>query len=487
VTERFDVAVVGGGSAAFEAAIAARAGGAERVVLLEKAPEAEFGGNARFSHTGFRFCHSGSDEIRRFLPNLPQDEFDRMVFPPYTPDDFLADLAVTNSGRMDPRLAHVLAEQSNAAAHWLLASGLEFQPNKSVVVDGLRHFEPGAPLQAAGGMRGGLNQLHHWLRLARDRGIDVRFAAPVTGLIGSADRVLGVRVGGTGGSYCVHAGATILCAGGFQANAALRREYHGPAAVEAKVKGSRHDTGEVLLMALELGAGRSGGWTEGNYVPTDPACPAVESSNTGNRFSYAYGITVDREGRRFVDEGANFRSHTLQSMGAAILGRPGAIAYQLFDRVGVELLQRERYEETIPATADTIEALAGAIGLDPERLGRTVTEFNDSIDLDVRFVPTSLDGRSTSGITPPKSNWATAIAEPPFVAYPVTAGILFSYGGLLIDEGARVLRADGDPIPGLYASGDILGLFYGGDPSGTGQTRNAVFSLLAGRAAAMGE
>jgi tricarballylate dehydrogenase len=484
LTERFDVAVVGGGSAAFEAAVAARHAGAERVVLLEKAPEAEFGGNARFSHTGFRFCHSGKDEIRRFLPRVPVEEFDRMVFPPYTTDDFLRDLATTSRGRMDARLARVLAERSNAAAHWLLGSGLAFQPNKSVLVEGRLHFEPGAPLQAAGGMRGGLNQLHHWLRLAHDLGIDIRFEAPVTGLIGSTHRVSGVRVEGGDGSYSVEAGATILCAGGFQANAALRRRFLGPAAVDAKVKGSRHDTGEVLLMALDLGAARSGGWAEGNYVPTDPTCPPVESSNSGNRFSYAYGITVNREGRRFIDEGANFRSHTLQWMGAAILEQPGGTAYQLFDQQGVALLQRERYDEAVPALGETIEGLAEAIGIDPDRLRRTVTEFNDSVHLDVPFDPATLDGRSTSGITPPKSNWATAITEPPFVAYEVTAGILFSYGGLLIDEGARVLGTDGAPIPGLYASGDILGLFHGGDPSGTGQTRNAVFSRLAGAGAA---
>src|SRR4030095_8074231 len=96
---------VGGGSAAFEAAVASRQAGAERVVMLEKAPEAEFGGNARFSHTGFRFVHAGADEIRSFVPDLDDGTFARMHIPPYTRTEFLGDLDRVTQGRIDPNLA----------------------------------------------------------------------------------------------------------------------------------------------------------------------------------------------------------------------------------------------------------------------------------------------------------------------------------------------------------------------------------------------
>ena len=485
MTEGYDVVVAGGGSAAFEAAIAAREAGATRVLLLEKAPLAEIGGNARLSHTGFRFCHAGRDEIARFLPAIPAEELAGMVFPAYTVEDFVGDLVSTSRGRIDPILARTLAEGSNPAAHWLLDHGLAFEPNKSIVVDGLRHFEPGAPLQAAGGLRGGAGQVRHWLGLAARLGVEVRTDTPVTGLVGSPDGVTGVRIRPEGGAEdAVPASATILCTGGFQADATLRARYLGDAATGVKVKGSRHDTGEVLMAALELGAARAGAWDEGNMVPTDPDSDPFEGSNAANRFSYAYGITVDGSGERFVDEGQDVRSRTLQVMGDAILRRPGARAWQLFDQRGISLIQTERYQSSAPLAADTIEGLALAMGVDPTRLARTVAAFNAGVDDTTPFDPAVLDGRSTHGLVPPKSNWAVALDRPPFVAYPVTAGVLFSYGGLRIDARARVLRDDGRPIPGLFASGDIVGLFHGGDPSGAGQTRNVVFSVRAGRGAA---
>ena len=359
--------------------------------------------------------------------------------------------------------------------------GLRFEPNKPASVGGRLHLEPGAPLQAAGGLRGGLTQLEHWRRVAAALEIEIRTEAPVLDLVGDAARVEGVAM--ADGSV-IAAGATILCAGGFQADPDARARHYGAAGRRAIVKGSRHDTGEVLMATLRLGAARAGAWDEANVVPTALDAPPAESGNLGNRFSYPYGITVDRSGRRFVDEGSDFRSQTLQAMGSAILARPDALAFQLFDQVGVRLLQHERYRTSQPVRARTIADLAHAIDVDPVRLRDTVAAFNAAVDERVPFDPAVLDGRSTVGIDPPKSNWAMPLAEPPFVAYPVTAGILYSYGGLRIDPGARVLAEDGRPIPGLFAAGDIVGLFHGGDPSGAGQTRNTVFGRLAGEHAA---
>src|SRR5947209_10892384 len=117
--DRCDIIVIGGGSSAFEAAVAAREAGAERVVMLEKAPEAEYGGNARYSGTGFRFVHAGSEEIRQFVPDVDDAVFDTMVIPPYPADDFLADLDRMTQGRMNRVLAQTLVNESNAAIHWM--------------------------------------------------------------------------------------------------------------------------------------------------------------------------------------------------------------------------------------------------------------------------------------------------------------------------------------------------------------------------------
>src|SRR4051794_17071457 len=100
-----DTIVIGGGSAALEAAIAARQAGAGSVVMLEKAPKQESGGNAQFSHVGFRFVHSGPQELREFFPQVPEERFRRMQIPAYTRQNFLDDLNRVTQGRIDPVLA----------------------------------------------------------------------------------------------------------------------------------------------------------------------------------------------------------------------------------------------------------------------------------------------------------------------------------------------------------------------------------------------
>ena len=123
--EACDIVVIGGGSSAFEAAVAAREAGAQRVVMLEKAPESEYGGNARYSGTGFRFVHAGAAEIRRFIPDVDDTLFATMAIPAYGADEFMADLDRMTQGRMNRELAQTLVEQSNAAVHWMREAGIK--------------------------------------------------------------------------------------------------------------------------------------------------------------------------------------------------------------------------------------------------------------------------------------------------------------------------------------------------------------------------
>src|SRR5262252_3264435 len=189
--ETCDIIVIGGGSAAFEAAVAARQAGAERVVMLEKASEAEYGGNARYSGTGFRFVHAGAAEIRRFIPDVDDALFATMTIPPYGADDFMADLDRMTQGRMNRELARTLVEQSNAAVHWMRETGIKWEPLKEhAKVDGKRYFERGIAIHVAGG---GPGQLAQWRRVAEEQGIEIRFESPVCGVQGDLRRVEGVR------------------------------------------------------------------------------------------------------------------------------------------------------------------------------------------------------------------------------------------------------------------------------------------------------
>ncbi len=486
--ETCDVIVIGGGSSAFEAAVSARQSGAEKVVMLEKAPEAEYGGNARFSHTGFRFCHSGRDEVREFIPDVEQDVFDAMEINPYTKEEFLGDLNRVTEGLIDEDLADMLAGESNAAAHWALETGIEWVPEKWAEVNGRYHFEPGRNVQTRGGGKG---QLEQWREIATKLGIEIRFESRVSAIYGNNRRMEGVRVAAEEGEYDLLSDATIACAGGFQANPEMRARYLGDNADLLKVRGSKHDTGEVLNMILSMGARATGHWQGAHQTPIDAGAPSFETpvleggkGNSMNRYDYSHGITVNSLGQRFFDEGESFHSYTYAKTGRAVRGQPGNIAYQIYDQKGLDRFRHGRDQKATHEEADTIEELAKKVGLNPAILGATVKEYNAAVADEIPFDASKLDGKCTRGITPVKSNWAQKIDAPPYRAYPVSGGITFTFGGLAISTDAEVLNTSNQPIRGLYASGDILGLFYHNYPSCTGQTRNLVFSRKAGRNAA---
>jgi tricarballylate dehydrogenase len=257
----------------------------------------------------------------------------------------------------------------------------------------------------------------------------------------------------------------------------------------AKVRGTPYNTGEGLQLALDAGAQPFGNWSGCHAIQWDAAAPTfgdLELTNLLSKQSYPQAIVVNRDGRRFLDEGADYRNYTYAKYGAEILKQPGAIAYQLFDAQTAPLLRQDEY--TAPGVsryeAATIRDLAAQIGVDPDALDATIREFNASIN-DAPFNPAVKDGKRTFGIAPPKSNWALPLDTPPFLAFAVTCGITFTFGGVKIDSGARVLDRANRPIPGLHAAGEVVGgLFYHNYPGGSGLSSGMVFGRRAGATAA---
>lgn len=486
--ERCDVVVIGGGTAAFDAAVAARQHGAGRVIMLEKADESEHGGNARFSGTGFRFWHRGAEEIREFLPDIGDDYFNTLQIAPYTKDDFFADLERMTLGRIDPVLGRILVEDSNAAVRWMKDAGIRWEPLKEHArIGNKRYFERGIVIHVAGG---GLGLLEQWRRIATDLDIEIRFSSPVAAIHGNMHRVEGVRVCSAEAEYDIGSRAVIACAGGFQASAEMRARYLAGNSDFVKVRGSRHDTGEVLNQLLAIGAATAGHWQSGHMSPIDAKATDFETpqhadgrGNIQSRYDYPFGITVNALGVRFFDEGEAQHSFTYAKTGRAVLAQPGAAAWQIYDQTGIRQHRYPHYPATFEEAGDIAE-LARKAGLVPEVLVHTVEQFNAACRDDVPFDPTRPDGRNTPGLAIPKSNWAVRLETPPFRAYPVTCGITFTFGGVRINSRAQVLNAMNKAIRGLYASGDIVGLFFHNYPSFTGQTRNAVFGRLAGMHAA---
>jgi tricarballylate dehydrogenase len=311
----------------------------------------------------------------------------------------------------------------------------------------------------------------------------------VTGLLRSASgTVTGVVCDGPGGREEIGAGAVVLACGGFEANARMREGYLGPDWGAAKVRGTPYNTGEGLQAALDSGAQPYGDWGGCHAIAWDAAAPPTgdrELTNLFSKQSYPMGIVVNAEGRRFVDEGADFRNYTYAKYGAEILRQPGAIAYQLFDSKTESLLRQDEY--TAPGVsrfeADTIRELAEKMGVNPEALEKTVRTFNAAVQPG-KFDPTIKDGKRTEGIEPPKSNWAQPLDSPPFYGFAVTCGITFTFGGVRIDEDARVLDISDRPIKGLHAARELVGgLFYHNYPGGSGLTSGAVFGRRAGATA----
>jgi tricarballylate dehydrogenase len=246
----------------------------------------------------------------------------------------------------------------------------------------------------------------------------------------------------------------------------------------------------MLQAAMKIGADKAGDWSTCHSVAWDAGFADNESNrdltNRLTRQSYPLGVVVNRNGNRFLDEGADFRNYTYAKYGREILAQPGSIAYQIFDTTLRPMLRTEEYD--MPGVgvyvADSIDALAYAAGIDREGFASEITAFNMAIDRTHPLDPNVKDGRCAE-LTPPKSNWASPIETPPFYAYPVTCGITFTFGGLRGDVHGRVLDNTGEPMPGLFVAGEMLGgLFSGNYPGGTGLAAGSVFGRRAGAAAA---
>src|SRR5262249_46098657 len=257
----------------------------------------------------------------------------------------------------------------------------------------------------------------------------------------------------------------------------------------AKVRGTRFNTGDGIRMALEIGASPCGNWSGCHAVGWEMNAPEFGDLAVGDQFqkhSYPFSILINSTGKRFVDEGADFRNYTYAKYGRVILEQPGQFAWQIFDQK-VKHLQRDEYRirQITKVTANTIEELAGKLeGVNASEFVKTIAEWNKAVRQDIPFNPNVKDGRRTEGLPINKSNWANTVDTPPYEGYAVTCGITFTFGGLRVNTDCEVLNTDYQPIRGLYAAGELVGgLFYFNYPGGSGLCAGAVFGKIAGTSA----
>lgn len=487
MTDQRNVVVVGAGNAALSAALSADEHGAQ-VTILESADESERGGNTFFTGGLYRFPHDGVDDLCALLPELAEGDISDLILAPFTEEDFIDEMGELTNYRIDPDLLSVLVGTARETIAFLHDNGLRFgwsRGRHAHKVGGKFQFWGGAPLEAVGGGAGIVETL--FKRVDRN-GIKVRYRTRATDLILQDGRVARVRATVDGVAVEIEADAVILACGGFEANPELRARYLGPNWDLVRVRGSRHNLGDGIEMARRAGAQAFGHWSGCHATAWDLNAPITGDRKMGDAFSrhsYPLGIVVNADSKRFIDEGADFHTQTYAKYGAAVLRQPGLTAYQIFDQKVTRFLRSDyRERRATKVEAETIAGLAEDLKLNPEALQRTVDEFNASV-VGGEFNPNVKDGCRTRGLHPDKSNWAQPLDTPPYVAYPVTTGITFTFGGLRIDENSRVLDWSDQPIPGIYAAGELVGgLFYHNYPSGTGLMAGAVFGRRAGAHAA---
>lgn len=488
----FDVIIVGAGNAAFCAALAARESGAT-VLMLERAPQELSGGNSRFTAGAIRFAYDGVEDIRALCPELSEEQLAITDFGSYTTDQFFDDMFRVTRFRTDPDLCERLVLGSRETLGWMRSHGLRFLPiygRQAFKVEGRFKFWGGLTLEAWGG---GPGLVERETELANQAGIEIRYGARAVSLLFDGHKVTGVKVRKDGELHEVRGKSVVLAAGGFESNVEWRTRYLGPGWEMAKVRGTAFNTGDGIRMALDIGASPCGNWSGCHAVGWDYNAPEYGDLAVGDAFqkhSYPFGIMVNATGKRFVDEGADFRNYTYAKYGRVVLEQPDQFAWQVFDQKVTHLLRDEyRIKQVSKVSAPTLDALADKMeGVDKAGFLAEIERYNAAVQTDVSFNPNVKDGRGTSGLDVPKSNWANVIDEGPFEAYHITCGITFTFGGLRIDpKTSQVISDDQAPIPGLYAAGELVGgLFYFNYPGGTGLMSGSVFGRQAGTHAAQG-
>jgi len=449
----YDVIVVGGGNAGLVAALRARESGA-RVLLLERSNAADRGGNSKYTRN-IRLLGTANGG--------------------YGEDEFLADLAAVSGDGCDRDLATLAIRESATVEEWMESKGVHWQaPFRGTLHLGRtnRFF-----------LGGGKALVNTYFERALADGVEVRYQAKVEQLLVEDGAVTGVEVHEPAGVSLVRARAVVVAAGGFESNLEWLGRYWGAAAANFFIRGTRNNDGRLLELLLALGAEPRGNERGFHAVAVDARSPRYDGGIVTRVDSVPFGISVNRLGERFYDEGEELWPKRYATWGRLIAEQPGQAAWSLFD---AKMIGRFIPAVYPPLQASSIAELAGCLGLDPAALDRTVAGFNAAVTTDRAYDPSQLDGRGTRGIEPPKSNWALPLDTPPYYAYPLRPGITFTYLAVAVDAQTRVVRTDGGTFSNLYAAGEIMAgnILLRGYLAGVGLTIGTVFGRIAGQEAA---
>ncbi len=454
---RVDVLVVGGGNAALCAAIAAREAGAS-VMLLEHAPRQLRGGNSRHTRN-LRAMHEKPEGV---------------LLETYGEAEYWDDLLRVTGGETHENLARMTIRASAGLPTWMEAHGVHFQPSLTGTLSLGR-----TNAFFLGGGKALVNAYYH---AAEKLGVDILYDTEVTDVRLEDATVRSVTAVSRGFPMTVVPRSVVVASGGFQANIDWLKEYWGEAAENFIIRGTPYAQGTILRNLLGQGVQQIGDPMQCHAVAIDARAPKFDGGIVTRLDCVPFSIVVDRNAQRFYDEGEDVWPKRYAIWGRLVAQRPGQVAYAIVDAKAATLFM----PSVFPAiTGQTIGELAGKLGLDPTALEATVSTYNRAVQPG-HFDGSRLDDCRTAGLEPPKTHWAQTIETPPFIGYPLSPGITFTYLGVHVNERAEVLMQDGKPATNLWASGEIMaGNILGrGYLAGFGMTIGTVFGRIAGAEAA---
>lgn len=450
----YDIVVIGVGAAGTAAALSAtqtaKAFGRNLSIgILERTDESDWGGNSRWTTANFRML----DENHLY---------------PTFEEDIISD----SKGRANKEYVHRLALEALDTIKWIQSNGVHLEARSdNWTVSGFK----------MGPVGGGLEIITALRRAAEEAGAKIVFEMTAYKLVQDDSGVItGVLVRDRSGRISkINSKAVILAGGGFEGNYEMLTKYidRNASSFRMDVPSTKTHLGECINMAFEVGAAPSGefGSYHGDVVD------ARSNSYRPTIRAYVYGIVVNREGERFTDEGMDEMSNSFEFVARDIFKQPDHTAYLILDKKALSVPNFDKSLKTNvpPYEAGTLEELARILKIPAKRLAETVANFNKSIKPG-NYDPTKTDGKRTEGISPPKSNWALEINDPPFYCYPIQGTMQFTWGGLASDSQARVVATNGSPILGLYAAGEVVGFYYNHYTPGTSVLRALAYGRIAG-------